>query len=66
MAYCEFRFMNDILLEDVAFKKVDFLFGLEDSNVQVKFKSLFCSLSLIPVRIVNKFLLSLSFIPRSL
>ena len=49
--------MNYGLLEDVAFKRVCFLFGLEDSDVQVVFRSIFRSLYLFPIRLVEKFII---------
>ena len=50
---CETRFINNSLLEDVAFKQVHFRFGLEASDIQIKFRILFRSLSLFVIRLVG-------------
>ena len=63
---CESCFINDILLICVAFKKVHFRFGLEDTDIQFNFRNIFRYLSLFPIRIVNNFLLYFTFNPRSL
>ena len=42
---------------------VHFRFGLKGSDVQVKFRILFCSIYLFSIRIVNKFSFSVYFFP---
>ena len=51
---CEAGFMVGSLLEVVAFKRVHLRFGLEASDVWVKFISLFRFHSLFPVRLMEK------------
>ena len=55
MDSCEYGFMIDIPLEHVEFKRAHLLFGLEASDVQVKFKNLFRPLSLFTIRIADEF-----------
>ena len=66
MDYCEAHFMTDSFPEDVAFKWVRFWFGLEASGVQVKFRSLFRSLSLFLISLVGNFLFYFYFVAGSL
>ena len=53
MASCEAGSAIDSLLKGEAFKRVRFRFGLEDSDVQVGFRSIFCYLSLFMIRLVD-------------
>ena len=66
MASCESRFTTDILLVDVAFKRVHSRFELEAPDVQFNCINILCSLSLSPIRIVEKFSFSFPFSPRLL
>ena len=66
LSYCESGFIIDILLKGVAFECVHFWFGLETSDVRVVFRSLFCSLYLFLISIVDKFPFSIYYFPRLL
>ena len=58
--------MTNSLLIGVEFERVHFRFGLEASDFQFKLISIFFSLSLFPIRLVENFALSFSFIARLL
>ena len=63
MASREVGFMINILLRGVAFKRVHLLFRMESSDVQVKFKNLFCFISIFLIFLVDGFPLSVFFVP---
>ena len=62
----EDRFTTNSLLVGVAFEQVHFRFGLEPPDVQFNFINIFLSLSIFPIRPVEKFALYFTFNPRSL
>ena len=63
--YCASGFIFNCLFEGVAFKKVYFQFGLESSDVRIKFRSISLSIYLILIRFVEKIII-FSFVPGTL
>ena len=53
--YSEDGLIIDSPLIGVAFKRIHFRFGWEDSDIWVKFRSLFHSLYIYSIRLMDKF-----------